>query len=467
MALQRGKDINYSQLIVKLSLMPPKIKNIANMRDDAVNIFYAGLQAVEPNNSVKKYCRLEGDNLFIKNKKYDLTRFNNLFIVGAGKATAPMASALEDILGNRIKTGIINVKYEHVTELNHIIQIEAGHPVPDNNGQKGAQAILDLVKDAGKDDLALCLVSGGGSALLPLPFSGLTLKDKQETTKVLLSCGATIHEINAIRKHTSMIKGGWLAHTAYPAELISLILSDVIGDDLDIIASELTVPDPNTFQDCVQIIKKYNILNKIPKAIASHIAAGVSGKVPETPKPGNPIFDNTHSLIIGSNFEAVIAAKRKAESIGYNTLILSSMIEGETRDVAQVHGAIAKEINKTGNPLPIPACILSGGETTVTLKGKGRGGRNQEFALATAIDIAGMESIVALSAGTDGTDGPTNAAGAIADTNTIKKALASGLDPNNFLSNNDSYNFFNKLGDLFITGPTNTNVMDLRIIIVS
>ncbi|MEE8553562.1 MAG: MOFRL family protein, partial [Desulfobacterales bacterium] len=267
-------------------------------------------------------------------------------------------------------------------------------------------------------------------------------------------------------KHTSMIKGGWLAQAAYPAELVSLILSDVIGDDLDIIASGPTVPDSNTFQDCVQIIKKYNIQKKIPKTIANHIEAGVLGKVPETPKPGDPAFDKTHNLIIGSNIEAVIAAKRKAESIGYNTLILSSMIEGETRHVAQVHTAIAKEIIKTGNPLPIPACILSGGETTVTIKGKGLGGRNQEFSLAAAIEIAGEKSIVVLSGGTDGTDGPTNAAGAIADTNTIKRAQALGLDPNHFLLNNNSYKFFEKLGDLLITGPTNTNVMDLRIILV-
>jgi len=446
--------------------MVSKLKDIAGMRDDAVNIFYTGLQAVESNAAVKRYCRLEGNHLFIENKSYDLARFNNLFIIGAGKATAPMASALEDTIGKRIKTGIINVKYEHVTELSRINQIEAGHPVPDNNGQQGAQAILNLAKDARKDDLVLCLVSGGGSALLPLPFTGLTLKDKRDITKILLSCGATIHEINAIRKHTSMIKGGWLAQAAYPAELVSLILSDVIGDDLDIIASGPTVPDSNTFQDCVQIIKKYNLQKKIPKTIANHIEAGVLGKVPETPKPGDPAFDKTHNLIIGSNIEAVIAAKRKAESIGYNTLILSSMIEGETRHVAQVHAAIAKEIIKTGNPLPIPACILSGGETTVTIKGKGLGGRNQEFSLAAAIEIAGEKSIVVLSGGTDGTDGPTNAAGAIADTNTIKRAQALGLDYNHFLLNNNSYNFFEKLGDLLITGPTNTNVMDLRIILV-
>lgn len=440
---------------------------IAKMRKDAEKIFYSGLRAVDPGAAVKKYCRRKGDYLFIGNKPYDLSRIKNIFVVGAGKATAPMAAEIENLLGNRITKGIINVKYGHTSKLGRIKLIEAGHPVPDKNGQKGARAIVDLANNADKDDLVICLISGGGSALLPLPFPGLTLKDKQDTIKILLSCGASIHEINVIRKHISMIKGGRLAQAAFPAKIVSLILSDVIGDNLDVIASGPTVPDSSSFDDCMKIIDKYNIGKKLPKPVVKHIKDGISGRVPETPKTGDPVFEKAQNIIIGSNIEAVLAAKKKSETLGYKTIILSSMIEGDTSHVAHVHSAIAREIIKTGNPIPSPACILSGGETTVTIEGKGLGGRNQEFALAAAMDIAGAENIVILSGGTDGTDGPTDAAGAIADTNTLSRAIAMGLNPVHFLANNDSYHFFQKLGDLLMTGPTNTNVMDLRIVLVT
>ncbi len=446
--------------------MNSKVKNITQMRKDAEEIFYSGLRAVDPGAAVKRYCRIEDDHLFIGDKPYDLSRIKNIFVVGAGKASAPMAAEIENILGDKITKGIINVKYGHTSKLGRIKLIEAGHPVPDKNGRQGAGAIVGLVNNAGKDDLVLCLISGGGSALLPLPFPDLTLKDKQDTIKTLLSCGAAIHEINAIRKHISMIKGGRLAQAAFPASLVSLILSDVVGDNLDVIASGLTVPDSSSFDDCMKTIAKYNIQKKLPKPVVKHIKDGISGRVSETPKTGDPPFDKTHNLIIGSNIEAILAAKKKSKSLGYNTIVLSSMIEGDTTHVAHVHTAIAREIIKTGNPIPWPACILSGGETTVTIKGKGLGGRNQEFALVSAIDIAG-ENIVVLSGGTDGTDGPTDAAGAIADTNTLSRAMVRGLNPGRFLANNDSYHFFQKLGDLLMTGPTNTNVMDLRILLVT
>ncbi|MDL1963857.1 MAG: glycerate kinase [Deltaproteobacteria bacterium] len=437
------------------------------MRNDVVSIFQKGLHAVEPGAAIKKYCKLKGNRLFIGNKAYNLSMYNNLFVIGAGKASAPMAATLENILGERITKGIINVKYKHVVHLDRIKLIEAGHPVPDKNGQNGASAILDLVHSAEKNDLVLCLISGGGSALLPLPCERLTLKDKQETIKELLSCGASIHEINAIRKHTSMIKGGRLALAAYPATLVSFILSDVVGDDLDVISSGPTVADSTTYIDCIKIFEKYDIIKKLPENIINHIKAGISGKIPETPKAEDSVFEKTHNIVIGSNIEAILAAKIQAETLGYKTIVLSSLIEGETRDVAKVHGAIAKEIIKTGNPLPSPACILSGGETIVTLRGKGLGGRNQEFSLAAAIDIAGTDSIVVLSGGTDGTDGPTDAAGAIADNNTLKRAGEMGMDAHCFLKDNDSYHFFKKLDDLLITGPTNTNVMDVRILLVT
>jgi len=447
--------------------MEIKANKISKMRKDAIEIFYKALKTVQADTAIRRHCKFDGERLLVGHRAYHLERYKNLFVVGSGKATASMASALEDLIGDKITDGIITVKYDHVADLNHINLIEAGHPLPDENGQYGAVGILNLLKKAEKDDLVLCLISGGGSALMPLPYNGLTLKDKRDTIRILLSCGATIHEINSIRKHTSKIKGGRLACAAYPATIVTLILSDVVGDDLDVIASGPTIPDLSSFHDCMKIFKRYDIIHKIPKNILNHIESGISGRIPETPKPADPAFERTHNLVIGSNIESLMAAKEKAESLGYNVLLLSSMIEGETRYVAQIHGAIAREIIKSGNPLSPPVCILSGGETTVTVAGKGLGGRNQEFALSAAIDISGKENIVILSGGTDGTDGPTDAAGAISDTLTLKRAKERELDPYHFLSNNDAYHFFQKLDDLFVTGPTNTNVMDLRIVLVT
>ncbi len=264
--------------------MNTQLNDITEMRGNAVKIFYKGLEAVKPDLAVKRYCMRKGDNLYLGNRKFDLSLFKNLFVIGAGKATAPMAAAIEDILGEKITSGIINVKYDHIASLSRIRLIEAGHPIPDENGEKGADSIIKLFKDAEKDDLVLFLISGGGSALLPLPADGISLKDKQDTIKILLSCGATIHEINTIRKHTSIIKGGRLAQAAYPATMISLILSDVVGDDLDVIASGPSVPDPSTFKECMEIFGKYNIIKKIPQTVISHIKAGISGNTPETPK---------------------------------------------------------------------------------------------------------------------------------------------------------------------------------------
>jgi len=451
----------------KVLIMTINPKQIEKMREDAIRIFHQGLEAVEPATAIKRFCSIDGTRLMIADRMYDLTTLNRVFVVGAGKASAPMAAAVEEILGDRITSGTINVKYGHTAKLNKINLIEAGHPVPDENGSRGTQDILNLVKSAGKQDLVICLISGGGSALLPLAAEGLTLKDKQDTTQVLLACGATIHEINAIRKHLSRVKGGQLAAAATPAKIVSLMLSDVVGDDLDVIASGPTVPDSSTFQDCMNIINKYTIEKKLPAAVVSRIQAGFSGQIPETPKNGNQAFQNTQNLIIASNIESITAAKQKAESLRYRTLILSSMFEGETRDVARLHGAMAREVLKTGNPIPKPACILSGGETTVSIRGNGLGGRNQEFVLAAAIDIAGHDNIVILSAGTDGSDGPTDAAGAAADSTTLIRAKELNLDPKKYLSNNDSYHFFEALNDLIKTGPTNTNVMDLRIVLIT
>jgi hydroxypyruvate reductase len=399
--------------------------------------------------------------------EYDLKNYQRVFIVGAGKASARMAHAVEELLGNRVAAGVVNVKYGHAVPLRVTRVNEAGHPIPDEAGQRGAREVIALAHQAGERDLIFFLISGGGSALLPCPVDGITLGDKQQTTKVLIDCGATIQEINAIRKHISKVKGGRLAKSAFPATVVSLILSDVIGDSLDSIASGPTVPDSTTFAECLGIISRYGIDQRIPPPVVQFLRRGASGEVEETPKSSDPVFQNVQNVIVGSNRQALAEAQRKAEELGYKSLLLSSYIEGETRIVAAVHGAIAREIVATGNPIPRPACIISGGETTVTIRGSGLGGRNQEFVLAASNAIAGLENVVILSGGTDGTDGPTDAAGALADGTTLARARDLGLDAKVILDNNDSYHFFQPLGDLLVTGPTFTNVMDLRIILAA
>jgi hydroxypyruvate reductase len=441
--------------------------NRERLRKDAVSIFEAGVRAVDPENAVKRHLMLKNGVLRVNGSRYALSGFENIYVIGMGKAAAPMARAVEDILGDRITAGIINVKHGHTAALKKVKINEASHPLPDEAGLEGAREIAALLGKTGERDLVVLLVSGGGSALLPLPAEGLTLEDKQNLTQSLLECGATIHEINVLRKHVSRVKGGRLARLAYPSTLISLILSDVSGDDLDTIASGPAVPDRSTFGDCVEIIGKYGLEGKLSAGLVNYIERGEKGEAEETPKPGDPAFERTENVIVGSNIAAAAAAKERASALGYNSLILSTSIGGETAGAAKLHAAIAREVVSSGNPVDAPACIISGGETTVTIRGKGKGGRNQEFALAAAVDIDGLENVLVLSGGTDGTDGPTDAAGAVADGSTVERARKLGLDANRHLRENDSYNFFKPLGDLLITGPTNTNVMDLRVVLVS
>jgi len=436
-----------------------------NLKDTCLAIFRAGLEAVDPYNATTRALRLSGEELQVRERSFRLKDFKRIVVVGAGKGSAPMAQAVEEVLGERLEGGLVIVKYGYTAPLERVTLVEAGHPIPDEAGQRGAKNLLEMLTGLGKDDLVVCLLSGGGSALLPAPVEVVSLGEKQETTKILLESGASIHEINAVRKHLSRIKGGWLAKTAAPATMITLVLSDVIGDDLDVIASGPMVGDRSTFSDCLQIIEKYHLEYKIPTTVKDHLHKGAAGSVPETPKPDDPIFRTAYHLIVGSNILCLEAAERKAQEMGYHTLILSSCIEGETREAAKVHGAILKEILTSGRPLASPACVISGGETTVTIRGKGKGGRNQEFVLACGMDIAGWQGAAVFSAGTDGTDGPTDAAGAFADWHMVERALAMDLDPSAALRKNDSYPFFEKLGDLVITGPTNTNVMDVRILI--
>jgi hydroxypyruvate reductase len=420
------------------------------LRKQAHDIFRAALKAADPVDSVVRTLRRE---------KYE--QYRRIYVIGAGKAGASMAKGAERVLGRRISSGLINVKDGYTEKLRRIELNECGHPIPDARGVDGARRIAAIAAQAGEGDLVLCLISGGASALMPLPAPPITLEEKQATTKLLLACGADIHEINALRKHISLIKGGQLARLAHPATVMSLMLSDVIGDNLDVIGSGPTAPDASTFARVKEIVDKYELWDRIPAAVRQRIEAGLAGEIPETPKPGDPAFVRTRNRIVGSNDLAVRAAAERAKALGFRTLVLSTFVEGETREVARMHAAIAKEIVHSGRPLRAPACIITGGETTVTLKGAGLGGRNQEFALAAAIDIAGLPDVVILSGGTDGSDGPTDAAGAIADGDTLAR-LPSARE---YLANNDSYHYFEQLGDLLITGPTNTNVMDVRLIL--
>jgi glycerate 2-kinase len=423
-----------------------------NLRRDAKAILMAALAAADPTAAVDQVLRA----------REDLHGYERIFIVGAGKAAGTMARAVEHLLGSRITAGCVNVK-DGDTARTQLIEVRpCGHPFPDERGLLGAKRIAAICDEAGERDLVICLLSGGASALTPYPAPPITLAEKQETTRLLLACGANIHEINAVRKHISAIKGGQLARLAAPAHVISLILSDVVGDDLDVIGSGLTAPDSSTFQSAFAVLKKYELRDRVPARVRERLRNGAT----ETPKENDPLFQNVENIIVGSNQKSLESAARAAKDLGYRTLILSSTLEGETRDVARVHAAIARQIRNHGQPLRPPACVISGGETTVTMCDgpAGKGGRNQEFAIAAAIEADGIENILILSAGTDGSDGPTDAAGAMADGTTVARGNLSALEA---LANHDAYPFFQETGDLVITGSTGTNVMDLHLILVS
>lgn len=436
-------------------------------RKHALDILASALVAADPVVAVKRHLRLEGTTLVVGERRYDLDHYERILVVGAGKAGASMSRAAEEVLGERISAGLVNVKYGHVLPTERIALNQAGHPLPDENGVRGTQRIVDILKSATDRDLVICLISGGGSALLVLPQPGITLAAMSVVTEELLRCGATINEMNVVRKHLSQVKGGGLASLAYPAEIISLMLSDVIGSPLDVIASGPTVPDSSTFDDAWRILTKCDLADRLPAPVRQRLRAGLAGNAPETPKAGNPIFQKTYNVVIASNEIAAAAVRSRAKDLGFNALLLTTHLEGEAREVSKVLAAVAKEIGYSGNPIPRPACVVAGGETTVTVRGDGLGGRDQELALGAALAIAGLEGTLIVSAATDGTDGPTDAAGAIVDGTTVSRARELGLDPVDYLNRSDSYNFFKALGDLIITGPTNTNVNDLFLVIVT
>ena len=392
--------------------------------------------------------------------RFDLTHpsWRHLLVFGCGKASGAMAAAVERTLGRRITEGLVVVKDGYTVPTARVVLREAGHPVPDARGQAAAEEIVRRVRSAGADDAVLFLVSGGGSALTPAPVPPITLAEKQETTRLLLGAGATINELNAVRKHLSLFKGGQLARAAAPATLISLILSDVIGDPLDVIASGPTAPDPTTFAEALAVLEGRGVGYLVSNPVRARLEAGARGEVEETPKPGDRAFERVTNVVIGNNALVVDAAAAEARRLGYRAEVLTRSLQGEAREVAL-------ELVARARALPPRSCLIAGGETTVTVRGRGRGGRCQEFALAAALQLLPDDRVIVLAAGTDGTDGPTDAAGGTADAETVARGERAGQAARRALHDNDAYTFLSAAGDLFVSGPTNTNLLDLYLLL--
>ena len=428
-------------------------------------ILDAALAAVAPDGALARHMRVQADQLFVGVKKYELGS-RRLQVVGAGKGAAPMAAALEGLLGERIAQGQIVVKEGHGLPLERIRIVEASHPVPDERGERATHEMLRMAHSARKGELVICLLTGGASALTPALAAGITLADMRRTTELLLACGAAIHEMNAVRKHLSVYTGGRLAAAAAPASVVSLIVSDVVGDNLDVIGSGPTAPDASTFAQCLEITERFGIQDQLPRPVLQRLAAGAAGLVPETPKADNPLFAHVQNELVATNRQALDAAAAAAGELGYVPHILTASLSGDSRERASelaTQACRASEMLKSGDA---PRCLLFGGETTLHVRGTGTGGRNQEMAIVAAQCLQGYKGIAAVFADTDGTDGPTGAAGGFASCSTLDEAAKLGLDPQAYLDNNDSYNFLEKCGHLLVTGPTLTNVMGIGIFLV-
>ena len=432
----------------------------------ALTSLETALNAVDPKRLLKSKLLLHGSILNVDKLSFDLGKMKNVYVVGGGKAGGAMAEAVDQILGDRVTSGLVNVLRGAKNRTKRIELHEASHPVPDEAGVEGTRRMLQIAEQAERNDLVICLISGGGSSLMPLPRGDVSLSDKREITQALLKSGATINEVNTIRKHISDFKGGWLAKKAYPATILNLILSDVVGDPLDFIASGPTVPDSTTFNEAIGILKKYHLWDTAPQSVKKTLSKGERELIPETPKADDKAFRKVYNVVIGNNRSSSLAACAQLKTEGLNTVFLTATLEGEARHVGVMLASIASEVSVSAHPVPKPAGIVAGGETTVTVTGKGLGGRNQELALAAASRLKGFEGIAVASLSTDGVDGPTDAAGAVVDGKTLTRALEKGLIPERFLLENDSYHFFLKLGDLIFTGPTGTNVNDVSTIVI-
>jgi hydroxypyruvate reductase len=433
-----------------------------DFREAALDIFRAGLGAADPYKILRDSSHIEANRWHCKvpgaaisMNLPDPESAGRIFAVGAGKAAASLAKALEESLGDRLTSGRIVVKHGHGLPMKRIIIEEGGHPLPDEGGLEGTKRLLDDLGDTRLEDRVFFLLTGGGSALLVAPAEGLSLEDKIETTRLLLGCGATIQEMNTLRKHLSAVKGGRLLERIAPARSTTLIISDVVGDDLASIGSGPTAPDPTTFEDCLDILNRYELIGKVPQKIRARLTEGAEGRVKETPKSADGLFEEAQHLILASNRLSVDAAQQRAGELGFDVEVFAHDMVGSTHE--QARGFVQRLVQRSGRPL----VLLAGGETTLKVQGTGKGGRNQEFSLVAAREIEGQEDLLVLSAGTDGTDGPTDAAGAFADGSTYARARNQGHDPQAYLRNNDSYRLFDSLGDLLKTGPTGTNVMDL------
>jgi glycerate 2-kinase len=441
-----------------------------NLMQDMVAIQERALEAVNPRNAVARCMHWEGQRLKIDSTLWNVGEFERIIIIAVGKASVPMAEEVVKILGCTRMVGCVVTKHGHA--LLHALPealtiIESGHPIPDAEGIKAARRITALLEKSTEQDLVLLLLSGGGSALLPAPVPGLTLVQLQLTTDALLRGGATIGELNAVRKHISTLKGGQLARLASPSPVVALILSDVVGDPIDVIASGPTSPDSTSYETALNILDRYHITGLVPSAVIKHLEDGAAQLVPETPKPFDDIFSKVTNVIVGSNKLAAQAAVQEASVRGYNALLLSTYVEGEAREVGKIAAAIAKGIRYGTGPLTPPACIVWGGETTVTVRGGGKGGRNQELALSAAMAMEGLENVLLLALATDGTDGPTDSAGAIVDGQSAALARNRGWDLHAILADNNSYPLLDDIGALLRLGPTGTNVNDLMVLMVA
>ena len=440
-------------------------RGFGKIQRDVLAAMDEALAAANPARIIRRHLRLTGQLLRADAFRFRLKEYRKIFVIGGGKASGHMAEAVEKLLGKWITRGLVIIPdYLRPRPQGHRIKYRAAtHPIPTHKGMASVLEMLDLIGDVSRDDMVIVLLSGGASALMPLPAQGMSLRDEARVTALLLKSGAGIEEINTVRKHLSQLKGGRLAARLYPATVLSLIISDVVGDRIDAIASGPTAPDPTTYYDAKQVLQKYHLWSRIPDRARKVITDGLAGSIPDTPKRRDRAFRQVRNLIVGDNRESCLAAAEAMKKAGYRTQTLSIQIAGEARDAGRVFGAIARDI-QDDLPFASRAALVAGGETTVTVRGRGKGGRNQELVLAAAAKIDGSDGIVVGSFATDGIEGRTNAAGALADGRTVKRGLRLGMHPEQYLRNNDSYHYFLRLKDLVITGPTGTNVNDVMIL---
>jgi hydroxypyruvate reductase len=439
---------------------------IKELRSAAGEIFNEALLAADPEEAVHRYFRRRRGVLRVGDIDYFLSQFQRIFIIGAGKASVRMAQALERILGDLVSGGLVITTRGQAGRLRNVLVREAGHPLPDQDGVRATEELIELVSPLSDHDLVICAFSGGGSALLTSAMEGISVADLQRANKLFLSSGMNIAEINTVRKHLSRVKGGRLAEKIYPATMITLVLSDVIGDLPEVVASGPTAPDTSTYSDAKAVLERRGLWDQMPESVRGVLYAGAAGEHAETPEISGDVFKKAHHQVVGSNSLSLEAAFRKAERLGLKAMILSSSVSGESREIARFYAALAREVRYHHRPLKPPACLIAGGETTVTLSGHGKGGRCQELALAAALEIQDVPGVALMAAGTDGIDGNSDAAGAMADSGTVERAKKLGLDPVEHLNKNDSNAFFGALGDLVTTGPTGTNVMDVHLLLV-